>query len=75
MNEFTLNEAVALIYRHAVLKSQVPEGQQPSTITQIGHVCGVLTLNDQIELVIKFHEELRQFTKQEFDDEVRLMSV
>ena len=35
-------------------------------ITQIGHICGVLTLNVQIEIVIKFHDEMRQFTKAEF---------
>lgn len=72
MNEFTLEEAVALIYRHAVLKKNAEKARQPD-ITQIGHICGVLTLNDQIEIVIKFHDELRQFTKQEFEAEVKLL--
>lgn len=47
-------------------------GQKPS-ITQIGHICGVLTMNDQIEIVIKFHDEMRQFTKEEFYAQVKLL--
>lgn len=75
MNEFTLDEAVSLIYRHAFLKknSTMP-GNMPD-ITQLGHVCGVLTINDQIEVVVKFHNELRQFTKEEFSSEVKLVDL
>ncbi|MGJ0485658.1 MAG: hypothetical protein ACR65R_14195 [Methylomicrobium sp.] len=72
MNEFMLNEAVSLIYRHIVLKKNMDKSNTPD-ITQIGHICGVLTLNDQIEIVIKFHDELRQFTKQEFEAEIKLL--
>ncbi|QOJ21752.1 MAG: hypothetical protein HRU77_14330 [Gammaproteobacteria bacterium] len=73
MNPFTLNEAVSLIYRLAVLKKDViPPGKKYS-ITQIGHICGMLTLNDQIEIVIKFHDEMRQFTKEEFYAQVQLL--
>lgn len=73
MNPFTLNEAVSLIYRLAVLKKDtLPPGQKYS-ITQIGHICGVLTLNDQIEIVIKFHNEMRQFTKEEFHAQIHLL--
>lgn len=75
MNEFSLDEAVGLIYRHAVLKKHGPESSIIPDITKIGHICGVLTLNDQIELVIKFHDELRQFTKEEFNEEVRLLQI
>ena len=39
----------------------------------IGGICGVLTLNDQIEIVIKFHDEMRQFTKEEFYAQVKLL--
>ena len=48
MNTFNLEEAVSLIYRLAVLKQDAPEPGKKYTITQIGHICGVLTLNDQI---------------------------
>ncbi|WP_245738831.1 hypothetical protein [Nitrosomonas marina] len=71
MNEFILEEAVSLIYRLAILKKNATADTKPD-ITQIGHICGVLTMNDQIEIVIKFHDELRQFTKEEFNNEVLL---
>jgi hypothetical protein len=73
MTEFTLQEAVSLIYRIAVLKTSLGEGKKPPGITDMGHICGVLTLNEQIEVVIKFHDALRQFNKQEFQDQVSLM--
>ncbi|MCB1935490.1 MAG: hypothetical protein KDF59_06075 [Nitrosomonas sp.] len=71
MNEFILEEAVSLIYRLAILKKNAAANKKPN-ITQIGHICGVLTMNDQIEIVIKFHDELRQFTKVEFNNQVLL---
>lgn len=73
MNEFTLEHAVSLIYRHAVLKINTATSGKMPDITLIGHICGVLTLNDQIEVVIKFHDELKQFTKDEFDIEIKLL--
>jgi hypothetical protein len=73
MNGFTLEEAVALIYRLAVLKAKQGDGTKRPSITEIGHICGVLTLNEQIEVVIKFHDELRQFNKQEFLAQVTLL--
>lgn len=72
MNEFTLEEAVSLIYRLAVLKKDAQARKTPD-ITKIGHICGVLTMNEQIEVIIKFHGELRQFTKEEFQSEVALL--
>jgi len=73
MNEFTLQEAVALIYRLAVLdKNAATSGQLPD-ITQIGLVCGVLTMNDQIEVVVKFHDEIRQYNKEEFENQITLL--
>ena len=72
MNEFTLEEAMLLIYRHVVLKKNLPASFAKPDVTKLGHVCGVLTLNDQIEVVVKFHDELKQFTKEEFNKEVQL---
>ncbi|NBQ68268.1 MAG: hypothetical protein EBU46_05310 [Nitrosomonadaceae bacterium] len=73
MNPFTLDEAVSLIYRLAVLKKDALQPGRKYSITQIGHICGVLTINDQIEIVIKFHDEMRQFTKEEFYAQVKLL--
>lgn len=72
-NEFTLEEAVSLIYQLAVLKKNMPTSAKLPDITKIGHICGILTLNDQIEVVIKFHDEMRQFTKEEFYAEVKIL--
>ena len=74
MNEFTLEEAVSLIYKLAILKNEKGIFPKKPNITQLGHICGVLTLNDQLEIVIKFHDEIRQFTKQEFLEKVRLQN-
>lgn len=73
MNPFTLDEAVSLIYRLAVFKKDERQPGQKYSITQIGHICGVLALNDQIEIVIKFYDEMRQFTKTEFYAQVKLI--
>ena len=74
MNEFNLEEAVSLIYQLAVLKKDEKAPGEKYDITQIGHICGVLTLNDQIEIVIKFHDDLRQFTKEEFYAKVHILN-
>lgn len=73
MNPFTLEEAMSLIYRLAVLKKDERQSGQKYGIKQIGHICGVLTLNDQIEIVIKFYGEMRQFTKEEFYAQVNIL--
>lgn len=65
MHEFTLEEAVSLIYRLVVLKQDAVAVEKHPDITKTGHVCGVLTLNDQIEVVIKFYDGMRQFTKED----------
>ena len=72
MNEFTLDEAFSLIYKLAVLKNKEGLFPEKPSVTQIGHICGLLTLNEQIEIVIKFHDEIKQFTKQEFLEEVKV---
>jgi hypothetical protein len=73
MNEFTLEEAVALIYRLAVLDKNAPSSGKLPDITQLGLVCGVLTMNDQIEVVVKFHDEIRQYNKEEFENQITLL--
>lgn len=73
MNPFTLEEAVSLIYRAAVLKKDERQPGKKYSIKQIGSICGVLALNDQIEIVIKFYDEMRQFTKEEFYAQVKIL--
>ena len=73
VDTFNLEEAIALIYRLAILRKNAPAPGKKPALTQIGHICGVLTLNDQIEVVIKFHDQMRQFTKEEFYREIELL--
>lgn len=73
MTEFALNEAVALIYQHVVLKDKLASHTEKPQLENIGHICGVLALNDQIEVVVKFKDELRQFDKAEFQSRLVIL--
>lgn len=73
MTEFTLDEAVSLIYRIVVMKADKPKQTRKPAITEMGHICGVLTLNEQIEVVIKFHDGLKQFSKEEMITNVYIL--
>lgn len=66
MSEFTLEEAFKLVYQHVVLRKDMDTSTQNPSLASIGHICGVLVLNDQIEVVVKFQDTIRQFTKAEF---------
>lgn len=46
----------------------------PPRIDEIGFICGVLTANDEVELVIKFLEEMRQYTKAEFVSQLKILT-
>jgi hypothetical protein len=70
MSEFALDEAVALIYQHVVLKERLSSHTKKPQLANIGHICGVLALNDQIEVVVKFNDELGQFNKSEFQSKL-----
>lgn len=73
MSEFTLDEAVALIYQHVILKNKLASHDKKPELSNIGHICGVLALNDQIEVVVKFQDELKQVTKTEFQSELVIL--
>lgn len=61
INTFELQEAVSLIN-----KTVSKKGRKVISTTDIGIISGVLAMNDQIELVIKFEDVLDQSTKDEF---------
>lgn len=73
MSEFELDEAVALIYQHVILKKNLASHDKKPELANIGHICGVLTLNDQIEVVVKFMDELKQFNKTEFQAQMVIL--
>jgi hypothetical protein len=60
---FALEEATAMLNCHVVPKDLVD--QQPN-IDVIGFVAGVITLNDEVEILLKFQDSLQQVGKFEF---------
>jgi hypothetical protein len=62
---FMQNEAVALFNASVVRKSDV--SKTPS-IEKLGYVAGVISLNEEIEVLVKFHDETLQLKKPEFKD-------
>lgn len=60
---FTLQEAFELIHRKVVFDES---GEQ-------GFVCGLLAFNPEVEVVVKFGDGLKQFSKTEFFGLVRLV--
>jgi hypothetical protein len=66
---FALKEAFALMNQNVVKKTDL---KKPPTLEQLGYVAGVVSLNDEIEVLIKFIDELMQINKSQFQ---RLMKV
>ncbi|WP_224797274.1 hypothetical protein [Idiomarina abyssalis] len=58
--EFEIDEAVSLlnmaIHRAGIEKPQFED---------IGLIVGILCMNEEVEVIVKFHNELRQFTRSE----------
>lgn len=71
--QFTLNDAFELLNCHVVKKGD--EEKAESTIEVIGFVAGIITLNDEIEVMIKFPEELMQLTKTDFSQQITLLEM
>ena len=62
---FTLEEAFSLINAHVVLKKHARE---PTTVENTGFVAGLITLNNEIEILIRFMNSLEQVDKNEFNE-------
>lgn len=72
-DQFTQEEAVNLLNSHVVKKGD--EKKAKTSIQYIGFVAGVLTLNDEIEVVIKFPNKLLQLTKIAFKSKYLLIDM
>ena len=59
---FSVPEVVALI-NYTVIKHDRGDKFVPENL---GIICGVLTLNEEVEIVVKFIDRVGQFTKAEF---------
>ena len=67
---FELPEAYQLL-NHTV--AELSRNLTDPAISDLGLVCGILTVNDEIELVVKFMTELRQYTKTEFSAQLKVI--
>lgn len=63
-DQFTTKEAFELLNSHVVKKED--EDNENLAIDKIGFVAGVLTLNDEVELMAKFPKEVIQLTQTTF---------
>ena len=71
--QFTQQEACDLLNSHVVKKEH--EHIQDIQINQIGYIAGVITLNDEIELMVKFSKELLQLNKFKFQRDISLIEM
>jgi hypothetical protein len=67
-NAFGLKEASQMINRFVLRKISKPKPEQ-----NIGRIAGVLALNEDVELVVKFFDEISQFNKAEFEAQLELL--
>lgn len=67
--EFSIKEVVALL-NYTVIKHDKGAHFLPENL---GIICGVLTLNNEVEIVVKFIDRVGQFTKSEFNKHYRVI--
>lgn len=72
-DQFTPQSAFELLNSHVVKKED--ENNKNLAIDKIGFVAGVITLNDEVEVMIKFPKELLQLTKTVFIKEISLLEM
>lgn len=70
-DQFTIEEAVELLNSHVVKKED--KNRHNLAIEQIAFVAGVVTLNDEVEIILKFPNELLQVTKLKFENKFSLL--
>ena len=71
--QFTPQEAFELLNSHVVKKENENEENLP--IEKIGFIAGVITLNDEVEVMIKFPKQLIQLTKISFYEQMSLLEM
>mgnify|MGYP000088373810 CR=1 FL=1 len=72
-DQFTMQEAFELLNSHVVKKED--ENNKDLPIEKIGFIAGVITLNDEIEVMIKFPNQLSQLTKTAFAEKMSLLEM
>jgi len=72
-DQFTAQEAFELLNSHVVKKKN--ENNKNLPIEKIGFIAGVITLNDEVEVMIKFPKQLIQLTKTAFAEQITLLEM
>jgi hypothetical protein len=72
-DQFTPQDAFDLLNSHVIKKED--ENNKNLPIEKIGFVAGVITLNDEVEVMIKFPNELKQMTKTSFNEQMTLLEM
>jgi len=72
-DQFTPQDAFELLNSHVVKKED--ENNKNLPIEKIGFVAGVITLNDEVEVMIKFPNELIQLSKTTFSQQMTLLEM
>ncbi len=67
---YTLEEATALIHAEIVRKEDYSKNPP---MEKRGFIAGLVSLNDEIELLLKFDEALIQVTKAAFEKDIIVM--
>lgn len=69
---FTVDEAFSLLER-CVVKKPTKQSRTLPQAMNIGVISGLLTINKEVELVIKFLDHVQQYTKAEFARQINLV--
>lgn len=69
---FEMEEAIALLHQE-VIRIEDREYLPSPPIDSIGIVCGVLTMNDEVEIVVRFMEGFEQLNKTELKNSYLLV--
>jgi hypothetical protein len=72
-DQFTPQDAFELLNSHVVKNEDQNNKNLP--IEKIGFVAGVITLNDEVEVMVKFPNELIQLTKTSFSEQMTLLEM
>ncbi len=70
--QFELTEACSLMCRE-VVRTEDAELLPRPPITKTGNIVGVLAVNEEIEIVVRFPEGMEQLTKTEFCGDYKLV--